>query len=149
MKVDEGKISNYIDNLGNLEVVEMRPFSDEILNPETEILNWLGNEKNIFLALRAYSKYRSETNEIPKFSNAEKVIDITKELKEKFKINEFDADFIREICRAEGKTTINISSIAGALVGQEGIKLITNCFTPMNNGYLFDGAHGAGYQVKL
>ena len=35
VKVDEGTISNYIDNLGNLEVVEMRAFSDEILNPET------------------------------------------------------------------------------------------------------------------
>jgi hypothetical protein len=44
--------------------------------------------------------------------------------------------------RSQGRTDINIHSIAGALTGQEAIKLITGCFCPMNAGYLFDGANG-------
>ena len=76
-------------------------------------------------------------------------MDIAQDFKEKFRLENFDKKYIEEACRCEGKTTINLNSIAGALSGQEGIKLLTNCFTPMNNGYLFDGAHGAGYQVKL
>ena len=39
--------------------------------------------------------------------------------------------------------------MAGAVTGQEAIKLITGCFSPANCGYMFDGALGNGYQVKL
>lgn len=51
--------------------------------------------------------------------------------------------------RGQGKSNINIYSIAGALAGQEAIKMISGCFAPMNGGYLFDGAHGRGFQVRL
>lgn len=76
-------------------------------------------------------------------------MEVAQKFKESFKIEEFDKKFIEEVCRSEGRTNINVCSIAGALAGQEAIKLITNCFTPMNSGYFFDGAHGTGYQVKL
>jgi hypothetical protein len=56
---------------------------------------------------------------------------------------------LKEVHRSQAKTDINLSSIAGALTGQEAIKIITGCFTPMNSGYFFDGANGAGFKVKL
>lgn len=77
------------------------------------------------------------------------MLEIAENLRGKFEIENFDKKFVQEVCRSEGRTTININSIAGALTGQEAIKLLTGCFTPMNNGYFFDGANGKGYQVKL
>lgn len=35
LEIEEQKISTFIDNLGNLEVVEMRPYHEEINSPET------------------------------------------------------------------------------------------------------------------
>lgn len=43
----------------------------------------------------------------------------------------------------------NIFSIAGAVGGQEGIKLIAQCFTPVKNGFVFSGVHGKGFPVSL
>lgn len=51
--------------------------------------------------------------------------------------------------RSKGQSHISIYSIAGAMIGQEAIKLITGCFTPMNGGFFFDGANGTGYPVRL
>jgi hypothetical protein len=39
--------------------------------------------------------------------------------------------------------------MAGAIAGQEAIKLITGSFTPMDGGYIFDGANGKGFQLKV
>ena len=58
--------------------------------------------------------------------------------------------YLRDICRSRGTNrNISICSMAGAVTAQESIKLISGCFQPMNSGYLFDGAHGVGYQLKL
>ena len=60
-----------------------------------------------------------------------------------------DKRYVEEVCRVEGQTTISISSIAGAIAGQEAIKLISGCFTPVKQGYVFSGVNGMGFAVGL
>ena len=137
---DQALISDYVNNLSNLEVVEMRSYADELENPDTSILNYLQNEKDMLISMRAYKGPHESYTDLLARAN---------QLKEKFSINELDERFIKEVHRSQGKSNIHICSIAGAVTGQEAIKLITGCFAPGNNGYMFNGAQGIGYAVKL
>lgn len=121
-------------------MVEMTPYWKELENPDTMMLNYLQSQKDILISLRAF-KNCSESYE--------DLLARALQLKQKYGINQFDERFLKEFYRGEGKTNINICSMAGAVVGQEAIKLITGCFSPANSGYMFDGAQGQGYQVKL
>lgn len=125
----------------------MKKYADELENPGTAALNYLENEKDLLISIRTFQNVY-----IPKAPfnvDYEKMKSVAANLKEAYKIENFDERFLREVHRSQGRSDINIYSIAGALAGQEAIKLITECFTPMNGGYLFNGALGKGYQVKL
>jgi hypothetical protein len=70
-------------------------------------------------------------------------------LETKWGLSEIDEKYLKEICRYEGKSLISYDSMAGAIAGQEGVKMITQCFSPLNNGYFFDGLHCKGYTITL
>ena len=71
-------------------------------------------------------------------------------LANQFGFNKLEEErYIKEVCRVEGQSMSNIYSIAGAVGGQEGIKLIAQCFTPVKNGFVFSGVHGKGFPVRL
>lgn len=46
-----------MNNLGSLEVVEIRPYHEELLNPDTMMLNYLADEKNLLICERAYLEH--------------------------------------------------------------------------------------------
>ncbi len=60
-----------------------------------------------------------------------------------------DQRYLKEMLRVEGQTTMSVVSIAGAIAGQEAIKLITHCFTPVKNGFIFNGVEGRGSATFL
>jgi hypothetical protein len=64
-------------------------------------------------------------------------------------LTDTDERFLREVCRYEGKSLISYDSMAGAITGQEAVKMITQCFSPLNNGYFFDGLQCKGYTITL
>ncbi len=40
-------------------------------------------------------------------------------------------------------------SIAGAIAGQESVKLIAGCFVPVKSGFIFSGVDAVGFPVDL
>ena len=56
---------------------------------------------------------------------------------------------LAEIARAAGGELHNISSIAGGMVAQEAIKVITRQYVPVDNTCVFDGVRGKVWVGKL
>lgn len=48
----------------------------------------------------------------------DKVKSVADDLQKKYEIKEYNEDFIKEVHRGQGKSNINIYSIAGAMAGQ-------------------------------
>lgn len=73
------------------------------------------DEKNLLLAVRTYQKlYGEKLGEI----GYDKVKSVADDLQKKYEIKEYNEDFIKEVHRGQGKSNINIYSIAGAMAGQ-------------------------------
>ena len=53
--VDEATVSEYVNNMENLEMVEMTPYAKELESPDTMMLNYLQAQKDILISLRAYT----------------------------------------------------------------------------------------------
>lgn len=65
--IDRNIISDYINNLGNLEVVEMRKYADELRNPNKEELKhyYIPNQEDLYLALRSFLRIQPNVNSLP------------------------------------------------------------------------------------
>lgn len=64
--IDRNIISDYINNLGNLEVVEMRKYADELRNPNKEELKhyYIPNQEDLYLALRSFLRIQPNVNSL-------------------------------------------------------------------------------------
>ena len=58
-------------------------------------------------------------------------------------------DAIQELRRAEGGELHNISSLAGGLVAQEALKVLTRQYVPLDNTCVFDGARSRSEMYRL
>lgn len=56
---------------------------------------------------------------------------------------------IQELRRAEGEELHNIASLAGGLVAQESLKVITKQYGPLDNTCVFDGARSRSEMYRL
>ncbi|KAJ5712546.1 hypothetical protein N7493_009014 [Penicillium malachiteum] len=56
---------------------------------------------------------------------------------------------IQEVRRAEGGELHNISSLAGGLVAQESLKVLTRQYVPLDNTCVFDGARSRSEMYRL
>lgn len=110
-------------------------------------MSFYQTERDLLLAVRSYQKLFNGSN--AHTISYESLKATAEQLQKEYGIANFNEKYLQEVHRSKGWSNINIYSIAGAMAGQEAIKLITNCFTPMNGGYIFDGANGVGYQLKL
>lgn len=79
----------------------------------------------------------------------EKMMELSSKLAQQYSLTGIDSRFIKEICRYQGQSLISYDSMAGAITGQEAVKLITHCFTPLNSGFFFDGLQAKGHTVAL
>jgi hypothetical protein len=52
------------------------------------------------------------------FTDLEEAYKIAEELQIKYGLDQIDKRFVHEACRAEGKSMVSISSIAGSVAGQ-------------------------------
>jgi hypothetical protein len=100
--------------------------------------------------LRAYKIFEDREGRYPTPQDLEAVRSIAESIKKEYGFEEISDDrYLREVSRVEGRTTMSICSIGGAVASQEAIKLITRCFTPGKNGYLFSGVHSVGCSINI
>ena len=62
--------------------------------------------------------------------------------------NETVSSVASEITRYEGAENHCVGSVVGGVAGQEGVKVITGIYTPIDNTYVFNGIAGVGGVVK-
>jgi hypothetical protein len=68
-------LGEYVNNIDALKIVLMRPYFDELQNPDIvgSSINWLGDVKNLFMALRAFKLFEQEHDRFPAPADIEKV----------------------------------------------------------------------------
>lgn len=95
----------------------MKPYYEEIEQPDEMSLMYFCDktQKSIILAVRTYQQLFSADFQAVSYENVKKTAD---NLQAKYKIEEYNESFIKELHRGQGRSNINIYSIAGALVGQ-------------------------------
>lgn len=128
----------------------MTPYFEELQQPNNPNLEWDDPEmRNLLLSIRVFKIFVDRNQRTPSPTDFEGVLEIANAVKNQFAIGAVDERYLKELCRGSGGSSISIYSMAGAVAGQEGIKLITGCFTPVNNGFVLNGMNGVGYNVQL
>ena len=115
------------------------------------MLEWLEPEwRHILLAMRAWQVFQEREGRVPTLKDWEEVRKEAEKRCNEFGFGKVEEErYLKEVCRVEGQSMVNVSSIAGAVAGQEGVKLIGQCFTPVKNGFVFSAVHGRGFPVSL
>ena len=65
--IDTDLLSEYVNNIDALKIVMMKPYFEELENPDTigSSINWLGDVKNLLLALRTFKMFEQESHRYP------------------------------------------------------------------------------------
>jgi hypothetical protein len=68
-------LGEYVNNIDALKIVLMTPYFEELENPDTagSSINWLGDVKNLLVALRAFKLFEQEHDRFPAPADIEKV----------------------------------------------------------------------------
>jgi hypothetical protein len=87
-ETDKSLISDYINNLHFLEIVEMNKYAQELQNPDAEFLNYMSHEKDLLIAIRSFQRFHSPAQ--PFTPAYESLQQTAQQLKEQYKIQTFD-----------------------------------------------------------
>ncbi|KAK6332233.1 hypothetical protein TWF696_002954 [Orbilia brochopaga] len=168
--ISESDVETFCKHAGYAKLLRGRSLKDEYEDsPKVKtISNELSDPTSLihyYLGLRAYEMFISEesnsghvppgTEDSTAESDAEKLDQYVKMLLDKLNIThsaellEGTSKAVREIVRVGGGELHNISSLAGGLVAQEIIKVITKQYIPMNNTVVFDGISSRSQVYEL
>jgi len=150
--VSDEQITTMIKNASCLRIIRYRTLEDEFINePNIPLIEQsLKEEQNnmiYYILFRAVDKFYETHYRYPGVDNdvLEKDIELLKKSVESI-INGYKIDYslipnecIQEIVRAGMSEIHTISSMVGALVSQEVLKLVTCQYTPMNNTCIVNG----------
>ncbi|EPS43368.1 hypothetical protein H072_2649 [Dactylellina haptotyla CBS 200.50] len=158
--ISEPEIETFCKHAGYIKLIRGRSLKQEYEDSPNakKISNEISEPTSLihyYLGLRAYESFISEESNTKRVapgvedssveSDAEKMDKYVTEILDKLSIThspellEGTSKAIREIVRVGGGELHNISSLAGGIVSQEIIKVITKQYIPMSNTVVFDG----------
>ena len=73
--IDIDLLGEYVNNIDALKIVKMKPYFEELENPDTitSSINWLGDNKNLLVALRVFKLFEKESNRYPLPSDIDRI----------------------------------------------------------------------------
>lgn len=125
--------------------------------PEEPTLNSIAQKETVLLD-RAKQLLRDLWHENGKDFDAELQVDETEDddgeaeddtHNKASKVEEAVSRAVKELARADGSELHNISALAGGMVAQEAIKVITKQYVPIDNTCLFDGIKSSSAVHRL
>ncbi|KAJ1940188.1 hypothetical protein EC988_007106, partial [Linderina pennispora] len=154
--ISQGEIDAYCKDARRLRLLRFTPLHDELESgPKDASALVSAGALDQYVAFRAsdvfFAKHKrhpgvadsstqGDGNDVVNKDTAE-LVAIANELLAQWSIeSEVAEDVVRELARSGHAELHNIASLAGGIVSQEAIKLVTHQYVPANNGCIIDGA---------
>ncbi|ORX67410.1 putative NEDD8-activating enzyme E1 regulatory subunit [Linderina pennispora] len=154
--ISQGEIDAYCKDARRLRLLRFTPLHDELESgPKDASALVSAGALDQYVAFRAsdvfFAKHKrhpgvadsstqGDGNDVVNNDTAE-LVAIANELLVQWSIeSEVAEDVVRELARSGHAELHNIASLAGGIVSQEAIKLVTHQYVPANNGCIIDGA---------
>ncbi|KAF4752142.1 NEDD8-activating enzyme E1 regulatory subunit [Perkinsus olseni] len=174
-KRDREEVSNILSQLGktvpeqyidlvcknalNMCLIEYTTVGEEWMFNDEEKVSELSSsledpesQARLYLGLRALQVFRQEhndcypgpddVNELSSIANG-----LIPQLSDKGTV--LGESLAQELCRYEGCELHTISAVIGGVAAQEGVKLLTHQFVPLNNTFVFNGIVGRADQLTM
>ncbi|EER17702.1 NEDD8-activating enzyme E1 regulatory subunit, putative [Perkinsus marinus ATCC 50983] len=158
--VSEQYIELVCKNALNLCVIEYTTVGEEWMfndgDKVTELCNSLESDPEsqarLYLGLRAIQVFRLEHNDsYPGPDDVAELASIANGLVPHLadKGSVLGDSLAQELCRYEGCELHTISAVIGGVAAQEGVKLLTHQFVPLDNTFVFNGIVGRAEQLTM
>ncbi|KAF4659009.1 NEDD8-activating enzyme E1 regulatory subunit, partial [Perkinsus chesapeaki] len=124
--------------------VKVSDLSCSLDDPESQV--------RLYLGLRAIQVFRQQHNDAyPGPNDVTELTSIANSLIPQLseKENVLGESLAQELCRYEGCELHTISAVIGGVAAQEGVKLLTHQFMPLNNTFVFNGIVGRAEQLMM
>lgn len=115
----------------------------QILDAVVDDIQKNGQQEQLQLSVEDEGLWKSHTERILALLVRDDPSPLDEEVRENIE------NAIQELRRAEGGELHNISSLAGGLVAQEALKVLTRQYVPLDNTCVFDGARSRSEMYRL